>query len=54
MGDQDAVENLPLMDPTSLSMFSFSSWYSRTSVRDGTATYSRLTENVSCLIFAYI
>jgi len=32
MGDQDGVENDPLMQPTSLSMASFSSWYSFTSV----------------------
>ena len=32
MGDHDGVLNLPLMWPTSLSMASFSSWYSFTSV----------------------
>ena len=38
MGDQAGVENWPLMQPTSLSISSFSSWYSFTSVREGTAT----------------
>ena len=40
IGDQLGVLNLPLMHPTSLSIFSFSSLYSGTSIREGTATYS--------------
>ncbi len=38
MGDQEGVEKDPLMEPTSLSISSFSSWYSFTSVLEGTAT----------------
>jgi hypothetical protein len=39
MGDQEGVEKEPLMEPTSLSISSLSSWYSFTSVLEGTATY---------------
>ena len=52
MGDQAGVENEPLILPTSLSSSSFNSWYSFTSVRDGTATY-RWLEDIQGLVQGY-
>ena len=38
MGDHEGVLNFPLIYPTNLSIFSFNSLYSGTSVLEGTAT----------------
>ena len=43
IGDHAGVENLPLMWPTSLSISFLRSWYSFTSVLEGTATCRKVT-----------